>query len=58
MANGLAPYSLVKRIRIREPPALTRKVCRIVWLVKPGVAGNGPCATLGGRGAAPQVPTH
>ncbi len=58
MVSGLVPYSFVKRMRIREPPALRRNVCRIVWVAKPGVAGNGPCATLGGKGAAPQVATH
>jgi hypothetical protein len=30
----------------------------MVWLLKLGVAGNGPIAGLGGSGAAPHVATH
>jgi hypothetical protein len=30
----------------------------MVWLLKLGVAGNGPIAGPGGRGAAPHVATH
>jgi hypothetical protein len=48
----------VSRMRILGPPALTRTVCRTVWLLKVGVAGKGPSVGVGGKGAAPQVCTH
>src|ERR1700753_1394881 len=48
--RGLAPYSLLSRMRTRRPPALSRTTWRIVWFSKLLLVAEG------GVGAAPHTP--